>query len=153
MSRTSWVATAGVLTALSSTASACGGTTAPPGQPSGLEYRSVVLEAKTVVCARVFRTEADKEKGLMGPDPPAAGAFVNDPPDQPSLWMKDVSRDLEAVWVAPGGAILGSTAMKAETLDTHPAPGVVALIIELSPDLWSRSASATTAQLGDPCTP
>lgn len=139
------------LAVLAALAGACGSGPSA-AQPSG-PYRSVLFDGHFAVCARVFRTAAQHRQGLSGPHAPAAGAFLNDPAQQPSLWMHDVTKDLVGVWVGAGGRILGSVQMKAETATLHPAPAPVPLILELSPGLWRRWSGSTTASLGGACRP
>ena len=122
----------------------CGGASPAAAVP----YREILLDGRPVVCAEVFRTTAEHERGLSGDPAPAAGAFVNQPPLQPSLWMHNVQRNLVGVWVAAGGHILGSVQMQAMTTVLHPAPAAVPLILELSPGLWARWSGARTASLG-----
>jgi uncharacterized membrane protein (UPF0127 family) len=128
---------------------------APQGNRGGStdEFRTVLLDGRSVLCAAVFRTDAQHRQGLSGPDAPAAGAFVNDPASQPSLWMRDVPRDLVAVWVGTNGIVLGSVRMKAETTSLHRAPTRVPLILELDPSIWQPRATATRASLGGSCRP
>jgi len=122
----------------------CGGTS----PASAVPYREILLDGHPVVCAEVFRTTAEHERGLSGNHAPAAGAFVNQPALQPSLWMHNVHRNLVGVWVAAGGHILGSVQMRAMTTVLHPAPAAVPLILELDPGLWARWSGARTAALG-----
>jgi len=116
-------------------------------------YQEVLLDGHAVVCAAVFRTDAEHLKGLSGPNASQAGAFVNQPPQQPSLWMHDVHHDLVGVWVGEGGTILGSVPMRAMTRDLHPARRPVPLILELAPRLWARWSGARLAALGASCVP
>lgn len=125
----------------------CGGGSPAPGAA----YREILLDGHPVVCAEVFRTPAEHDRGLSGSDPARAGAFVNQPPLQPSLWMHNVHRDLVGVWVGAGGRILGSVQMRAMTTVLHPAPEAVPLILELSPSLWARWSGARTASVGASC--
>jgi uncharacterized membrane protein (UPF0127 family) len=131
----------------------CGGT-APRGEPrrgSSQEFRTVLLDGRPVLCAAVFRTDAQHRQGLSGSDAPGAGAFLNDPASQPSLWMRNVPRDLVAVWVGTNGVVLGSVRMKAETTTLHRAPAPVPLILELNPSVWQHRARSTKASLGGSC--
>ncbi len=78
------------------------------GQVAAVEFDGTVK-----VTAEIAKTQAEQEKGLMGRKTlPEGMLFVFEKEDKYSFWMKDVSFELEAIWIGKNMTVVDLRTMR-----------------------------------------
>ena len=82
----------------------------------------------------IARTEAERERGLMGRCELAENtgmAFFFDPPESVGFWMKNTLINLDIAFVDEAGYVFHTDTMRANSLTLHHSYGLVSVAIEL----------------------
>lgn len=82
----------------------------------------------------VARTEAERERGLMGRctlKENTGMAFFFDPPESVGFWMRNTLINLDIAFVDKAGIVFHTDTMRANSLTLHHSYGLVYVAIEL----------------------
>ena len=82
----------------------------------------------------VARTEAERERGLMGRcelKENTGMAFFFNPPESVGFWMKNTLINLDIAFIDEAGYVFHTDTMRANSLTLHHSYGLVSVAIEL----------------------